>query len=80
MYITYTVKTENCAVVILCVLMDDTPTIDIMWIFCGFFLFLCTKNAGVCFLLCGKPLPARIARIKPRIIFCFYGIHVPVRM
>ena len=56
----YTVKTENCAVVLLYCLMDDTPTI--MWIFCGYLcVFLCTKNAGVpCFLLCGKPLPACI--------------------
>ena len=48
---TCTVKTENCAVVLLCVLMDDTPTIDVMWIFSVRFfylcVFLCTKNSGV---------------------------------
>ena len=54
----YTVKTENWAVVLLCVLMDDTPTIDVthsLLMLCGFFFvlffylcgFLCTKNAGV---------------------------------
>ena len=35
------VKAENCAVVLLAFLMDDTPTIDVMWIFCEFFLFMC---------------------------------------
>ena len=47
MYIHHTIKTENCAVVLLCVLMDYTLTIDVMWIFlcCFFYLcaFLCTK-------------------------------------
>ena len=42
-----TVLQENCAVVLLYVLMDDTHTIDVKWIFlCGFFIyvyFLCTK-------------------------------------
>ena len=28
-----TVKQENCAVVLLYILMVDTPTIDVMWIF-----------------------------------------------
>ena len=45
---TSTVKTENCAVVLLCVVMDDTPTIGAMWIFlmCFSCIFV-YKNAGV---------------------------------
>ena len=43
----YTVKQENCRVVLLYLLMDDTPTIEI---FLTLFLFMCIfvyKNAGV---------------------------------
>ena len=45
-----TVKTENCAVVLLCVLMDDTPTIDVMWIFCVFsiYVYFCVQKMQVC--------------------------------
>ena len=46
-----TVKTENCAVVLLCVLMDDTPTIDVMWIFfvCfSIYVDLCVQKMQVC--------------------------------
>ena len=43
-----TVKTENCAVVLLCVLMDDTPTIDVMWIFLCVFLYFCVQKMQVC--------------------------------
>ena len=58
---TSTIKEENCAVVLL---MDDTPTIYMCIYFCGFsiFVYFCVQiNAGVKFLLCGKPLPASIA-------------------
>ena len=49
------VKQENCAVVLLCVLIDDTPTIDVMWIFCAFFLFMWIFVYKMCeFLLCGN--------------------------
>ena len=47
----YTVKTENCAVVLLCVLMDDTPTIDVMWIFFVRFSIsvdFCVQKMQVC--------------------------------
>ena len=37
----------------------DTPTNDVMWIFCAFCFIYVLR-----FLLCGKPLPARIAGIK----------------
>ena len=51
----HTVKEENCAVVLLYVLMDDTLTTDIMWfLFVQFFYFrrkcdhACTQiNEGV---------------------------------
>ena len=44
----HTVKQENCAVVLLYVLMDDTPTIDVMWIFfvpffSRFFVYRCAE-------------------------------------
>ena len=76
MYLVITVKQENCAVVLLCVLMDDTPTIDVMWIFCVHFFYLYMwifvyKNAGVRDFYCAvNPARtystdfARIARIK----------------
>ena len=38
----YTIKQENCAVVLLYVLIDDTPTLDVVWM-CIFVY----KNAGV---------------------------------
>ena len=70
-----TVKTENCAVVLLCILMDDTPTIDVMWIFlCGFsiYVYFCVQKCRCAsLLLCGKPLPARITRIKSTHNFLF---------
>ena len=47
-YLVHTVKQENCAVVLLYVLMDDTPTIDDIFVrffyLCVFFVY---KNAGV---------------------------------
>ena len=43
-------NTENCAVVLLCILMDDIPTIDVMWIFLCVFNILCTKKQ-VCFIV-----------------------------
>ena len=48
MYYTCTVETENCVVVLLCVLMDNTPTIDVMFdIFVRFFYF-CVQKMQVC--------------------------------
>ena len=36
-----TVKQENCTVVLLYILMDDTPTIDVTWIFlCVFSIYV----------------------------------------
>ena len=40
-----TAKEENCAVVLLYVLMNETPTIDIM--LCGFLSFCAQINEGV---------------------------------
>ena len=60
MYLVITVKQENCAVVLLYVLMDDTPTIDVM-IFCvcfSIYVYLCVQKCRCArFLLCGKPCP-----------------------
>ena len=44
------VKQENCVVVLLYVLMDDTPTIDVMWIFLYVFSIY-VYNAGMQFLI-----------------------------
>ena len=60
-----TVKQENCAVVLLYVLMVDTPTIGVMCAFFSIYVYFCVQKFRCArFLLCSKPLPTPRARIK----------------